>query len=55
MQMYHETYEMITEVFTANTINVLHFEFKSLVELSLNFKLQSNAVNLLARIDEFIK
>lgn len=55
MQMYHEAFELITEVFTPNTIKVLHFEFKTLIELSLDFKLHSNAVSLLARIDEFIK
>lgn len=53
--MYHEAYEMITEVFTPNTINVLHFEFKTLIELNLDFKLQSNEVSLLARIDDYIK
>lgn len=53
--MYHETYELITEIFTPNTINVLHFEFKTLIELSLDFKLHANALNLLAKIDEFTK
>ena len=53
--MYHETYELITEIFTPNTTKILHFQFKTLIELSLDFKLHANALNLLARIDEFTK